>query len=55
MIESWNARDPESLGEEEMKSIRKTRIDGPLVNYKQKGNRIEFAGMDHPKARIRSS
>jgi hypothetical protein len=47
-IEPWNGKkDPESLGEEEMKSILEdSDFDGPLVNYKQKGNKVEFAGMD---------
>ena len=47
-IEPWNGKkDPESLGEEEMKSILEdSDFDGPLVNYQQKGNKVEFAGMD---------
>ncbi len=47
-IEPWNGKkDPESLGEEEMKSILEdSDFDGPLVNYKQKGNQVEFVGMD---------
>jgi hypothetical protein len=47
-IEPWNGKkDPESLGEEEMKSILEdSDFDGPLVNYKQKGNKVEFIGMD---------
>jgi hypothetical protein len=47
-IEPWNGKkDPEALGEEEMKSILEDAdFDGPLVNYKQKGNKVEFIGMD---------
>lgn len=47
-IEPWNGKkDAESLGEEEMKSILEdSDFDGPLVNYKQKGNKVEFFGMD---------
>jgi hypothetical protein len=47
-IEPWNGKkDPESLGEEEMKSLLEdSDFDGPLVNYKQKGNKVEFVGMD---------
>jgi len=47
-IEPWGGRrDPEPLGEEETKSILEDAdFDGPLVNYKQKGNKVEFAGMD---------
>ena len=47
-IEPWNGKkDPEALGEEEMKSILEDAdFDGPLVNYQQKGNKVEFAGMD---------
>jgi hypothetical protein len=47
-IEPWNGKkDPESLGEEEMKSILEdSDFDGPLVNYKQKGNKVEFVGLD---------
>jgi hypothetical protein len=47
-IEPWGGKkDPEALGEEEMKSIvEDADFDGPLVNYKQKGNKIELLGMD---------
>ncbi|MGA2260108.1 MAG: hypothetical protein ABSH28_01595 [Acidobacteriota bacterium] len=47
-IEPWNGKkDAESLGEEEMKSILEiSDFDGPLVNYQQKGNKVEFVGMD---------
>ena len=47
-VEPWSGKkDPEALGEEEMKSILEdSDFDGPLVNYKQKGNKVEFAGMD---------
>ena len=47
-IEPWNGKkDPEALGEEEMKSILEdSDFDGPLVDYKQKGNKVEFVGMD---------
>ena len=40
-------KDPEPLGEEEMKQILEdSDFDGPLVNYQQKGNKVEFAGME---------
>jgi hypothetical protein len=47
-IEPWNGKkDAEALGEEEMKSILEDAdFDGPLVNYSQKGNKVEFAGLD---------
>jgi len=47
-IEPWNGKkDPEALGEEEMKSIvEDADFDGPLLNYQRKGNKIEFIGMD---------
>jgi hypothetical protein len=47
-IEPWGGKkDPEALGEEEMKSIvEDSDFDGPLVNYQQKGNKVEFVGMD---------
>jgi hypothetical protein len=47
-IEPWNGKkDPEALGEGEMKSIvEDADFDGPLVNYKQKGYNVEFIGMD---------
>jgi hypothetical protein len=47
-IEPWQGKkDPEPLGEEEMKGIvEDSDFDGPLVNYQQKGNKVEFAGMD---------
>src|SRR5256714_12874806 len=47
-IEPWNGKkDPEALGEEEMKSIvEDADFDGPLIDYKRKGNKVEFAGME---------
>ena len=47
-IEPWQGKkDPEPLGEEEMKQIvEDSDFDGPLVNYQQKGNKIEFVGME---------
>lgn len=47
-IEPWGGKkDPEALGEGEMKSILEdSDFDGPLVNYRQKGNQVEFVGMD---------
>lgn len=47
-IEPWNGKkDAEPLGEEEMKGILEdSDLDGPLVNYKAKGNKVEFVGMD---------
>lgn len=47
-IEPWGGKkDPESLGEEEMKSILEdSDFDGPLVNYRLKGNKVEFVGME---------
>jgi hypothetical protein len=47
-VEPWQGKkDPEPLGEEEMKQIvEDSDFDGPLVNYRQKGNKVEFVGMD---------
>jgi hypothetical protein len=47
-IEPWQGKkDVEPLGEEEMKQIvEDADFDGPLVNYQQKGNKIEFSGME---------
>lgn len=47
-VEPWQGKkDPEPLGEEEMKQILEdSDFDGPLVNYRQKGNKVEFVGMD---------
>ena len=40
-------KDVEPLGEEELKSIvEDSDFDGPLVNYQQKGNKVEFTGME---------
>jgi hypothetical protein len=46
-IEPWmGKKDPEPLSEEEMKAIiEDADFDDPLVNYQQKGNKVEFAGM----------
>ncbi|MEA2206324.1 MAG: hypothetical protein QOE77_3100 [Blastocatellia bacterium] len=47
-IEPWNGKkDPEALGEEEMKGILDDAdFDGPLINYKEKGYKVEFIGKD---------
>jgi hypothetical protein len=47
-IEPWNGKkDPEALGEDEQKSIiENADFDGPLVNYKAKGNKVEYLGME---------
>lgn len=47
-IEPWQGKkDPEPLGEEEMKStVEDADFDGPLVNYQQKGNTVEYQGKD---------
>jgi hypothetical protein len=47
-IEPWQGKkDPEPLGEEEMKQIiEASDFDGALVNHQQKGNKVEFVGME---------
>lgn len=47
-IEPWNGKkDAEPLGEEEMKeAVEDSDLDGPLVNYKEKGVRVEYVGKD---------
>lgn len=47
-IEPWNGKkDAEALSEEEMKGIvEDSDIDGPLVNYRAKGVKVEYVGMD---------
>jgi hypothetical protein len=47
-VEPWQGKkDPEPLGEEEMKQILEdSDFDGPLVNSRQKGIKVEFVGMD---------
>jgi len=47
-IEPWQGKkDPEPLGEEEMKSIvEDSDFDGPLVNYAAKGNKVEYIGTE---------
>ncbi|HXT20737.1 MAG TPA: hypothetical protein VN923_08315, partial [Thermoanaerobaculia bacterium] len=46
--EPWGGKkDAESLGEEELKSIiEDADLDGPLVNYQQKGNKVEYLGTE---------
>lgn len=40
-------KDPESLSDEEMRSIvEDSDFDEPLINYKQKGNKVELVGKD---------
>ena len=47
-IEPWNGKkDAEPLGEEEMKGIvEDSDLDGPLVNYREKGVRVEYVGRE---------
>jgi len=47
-IAPWQGKkDPEPLGEEEMKQIvEDADFDGPLVNYQAKGNKVEYVGME---------
>ena len=47
-IEPWQGKkDPEALSEEEMRDIvEESDFDGPLINYQQKGNRVEFVGLE---------
>ena len=47
-VEPWNGKkDPESLGEEELKSIiEDADFDGPLIDYKKKGYQVGLAGSD---------
>ena len=47
-IAPWQGKkDAEAMGEGELKSILDDAdLDGPLVNYKEKGNKVEFVGMD---------
>ncbi|HEV8435113.1 MAG TPA: hypothetical protein VGR95_17015 [Thermoanaerobaculia bacterium] len=47
-IEPWQGKkDPEPLGEDELKDIiADADFDGPLVNYAEKGNKVEYAGTE---------
>lgn len=47
-IQPWNGKkDAETMGEGELKGIiDDSDFDGPLVNYKAKGNKVEYLGMD---------
>ena len=47
-IEPWNGKkDPEALGESEQKEILEdSDFDGPLINYRQKGNKVEYIGKE---------
>ena len=47
-IEPWQGKkDAEPLGEEELKEILEDAdFDGPLIDYQQKGNKVEFVGME---------
>ena len=47
-IVPWQGKkDPEPLGEQEMKTIvDDSDFDGPLVNYQAKGNKVEYVGTE---------
>jgi hypothetical protein len=47
-IEPWEGKkDAEPLGEDELKEvIEDSDFDGPLINYQQKGNKVDFVGME---------
>jgi len=40
-------KDPEALGEDEMKAVvEDADFDGPIIDYKAKGNTVEYEGME---------
>ena len=40
-------KDPEPMGEDDLKDVmEQADFDGPLVDYKQKGNKVEYAGKE---------
>lgn len=47
-VEPWfGKKDAEPLSEDEMKEIvEEADFDQPLVNYREKGNKVEFVGLD---------
>ena len=47
-IEPWEGKkDAEPLGEDELKEVTEdSDFDGPLINYQQKGNKVDFIGME---------
>lgn len=47
-VQPWSGKkDAEMMGEGELKAIiEESDFDGPLINYKAKGNKIEYVGMD---------
>jgi hypothetical protein len=47
-IQPWQGKkDPEALSEDELRGIvEESDFDGPLINYQQKGNTVEYVGMD---------
>jgi photosystem II stability/assembly factor-like uncharacterized protein len=47
-VEPWEGKkDPEALGEEEMKGVLEdSDFDGQLVNYKAKGHKVEYVGTE---------
>jgi len=47
-IEPWQGKkDVEPLGEEELKQILEdSDLDGPLVNYREKGHKVEYVGLE---------
>jgi len=47
-IEPWQGKkDAEALSEEELRDItEESDFDGPLINYQQKGNRVELVGTE---------
>jgi len=47
-IEPWSGKkDVETLSEEEMKSmLEDADFDGPIIDYKEKGNKIKYDGME---------
>jgi hypothetical protein len=47
-IEPWGGKkDPEDMGEDELKSIvEEALFDGPLVDYRAKGNTVEYVGLE---------
>jgi photosystem II stability/assembly factor-like uncharacterized protein len=47
IVPFFGKKDAEALGEEEMKSILEDAdLDGPLVDYREKGHKVEFMGLE---------
>jgi hypothetical protein len=47
IIPMTGSSDPQDMPEDQLASMKKEEMDGPFINYKEKGNQIELVGKEN--------